>query len=246
MTDAIKGFAGFDACAFPGHAVMAWLRRNTDLAFCGFYLAPAPSHPDTGWMAARAQLAADGWGFLPIFVGRQLAGPGARLTASAALAADQGRQDGQLAAALMAAAGFPRHSRLFLDLEDGAPFAEPRVSYVRAWAAAVQHSYPDEPGVIGWHAGVYCSHAIGEAVREALVAIDIESPQIWAFKVATTQPHWVAGPFADDFVQDPADAFAFVIQHDQNALIDIGTPGPGRQGMMVDLSTSVFADPSAP
>lgn len=235
-------YAGFDTDQFPGLATMAWLKRNTNLAFCGFYLGPAPSHADAGWMAARAALAADGWGFAPIYVGPQLAGPGARLAADPALAAAQGAFDGREAAALMAAAGFPPHSRLFLDLEDGAPFAEPRRSYVIAWALAAQRPYPDAPGVIGWHAGVYCSHAIAEAVRRALIGAGVESPQLWAFRVAATAAHPVAAPYAAAWTPDPADPAAIAVQHDQNALIAAGGPRPLR----VDLSTALYRDPSQP
>ena len=76
----MTGFAGFDASGFPGLSEMEWLKANTNLAWCGFYLALAPSHPDAGWMPHRAELAAQGWGFAPVFVGQQVTGPGSRHT----------------------------------------------------------------------------------------------------------------------------------------------------------------------
>ena len=42
-------FAGFDSLNYPGDAVMAWLKANTNLSFVGFYLAPMPSQGYRGW-----------------------------------------------------------------------------------------------------------------------------------------------------------------------------------------------------
>jgi hypothetical protein len=223
----IKGFAGFDASAFPGFSAMAWLKANTNLVFTGFYLSPAPSHRDNGWMATHGELTREGWGFLPVFVGQQLGGPG-----SHQVSGPQGRFDGELAAALMKAAGFPLGARVFLDLEDGEPLVQPRTGYVTAWARAVEAA--------GWRAGAYCSHSLGEVVRETMRAGGAEDPRIWAFRVASTQPHKVARPYWDEWMLDPADPHAIAVQHDQNAWIDLrGKP------LLVDLSTSLTPDPSA-
>ena len=58
----MPGFSGFDRSEYPGDAIMAWLKGNTNLAWCGYYLAPAPSHPGTSWMMNRVKLVTDGWG----------------------------------------------------------------------------------------------------------------------------------------------------------------------------------------
>jgi len=222
----MPGFAGLDTYAFPGDAALAWLKANSNLTWCGCYLAPAPSHGDTGWMGRRAALAAAGWGIAPIYVGQQLAGPGSHAVTTA-----HGAIDGAAAAALMAGEGFAPGSYVYLDLEDGAPFQPPRTDYVTAWAAAVRAA--------GYAPGVYCSHAIGEAVH-ALVP----RARIWAFKVAATQPH----PFPGTNFPDVAPAAcgypgAYMWQLGQSCRITLGT-APGS--LVVDLSSAVAADPSAP
>ena len=58
-------FAGFDSLSYPGDAVMAWLKANTNFRFVGFYLAPAPSRPTSAWMARRSTLSAQGWALPP-------------------------------------------------------------------------------------------------------------------------------------------------------------------------------------
>lgn len=63
---------GFDRYAYPGDTEMQGLWTNTSLAFTGFYLAPAPDHSDTSWMGKRAKLKSMGWGFVVIYVGRQV------------------------------------------------------------------------------------------------------------------------------------------------------------------------------
>jgi glycoside hydrolase-like protein/VCBS repeat protein/WD40 repeat protein len=75
--------AGFDIRAYPGDAVMAWLKANTNLGWVGYYLYPTPSHNVTSnggdsWMATepngstvRATLASQGWLVAPIYVGEQ-------------------------------------------------------------------------------------------------------------------------------------------------------------------------------
>lgn len=227
-------FAGFDTSAFPGLAAMAWLKAHTNLAWTGFYLAPAPSHADAGWMAHRAELAAQGWGFAPVYVGQELAGPGAHQ-----VSAEQGKVDGADAAQLMATAGFRPGSVCFLDLEDGAPWAEPRIGYVTAWALALQGpTVAGRPS--GYHVGVYCSHALAQPVRDALEDTGVVDAEIWVFKVATTQRHPVSGTaFSQSDASGGGVAWAQFWQHDQNAVIDCnGHP------MLVDLSTSLWRDPS--
>jgi hypothetical protein len=221
-------YAGFDADQFPGLETMAWLKTNRNLEFTGFYLAPAPSHGDKGWMGQRAALEEQGWGFLPIYVGQELYGPGSHL-----VTAGQGVIDGGNACDLMAMAGFPQGSRVYLDLEDGAPYVEPRRSYVQRWALTVQAR--------GYHPGIYCSHAIGDDVRVDLIGAGVDAPSMWCFRVTTTRPHAVAQPFAAPDPTGCGVTMADVWQHDQSAVIQ----ADGR-ALTVDLSSSFYSDPSAP
>lgn len=228
-------YAGFDASQFPGEATMQWLKENTNLRWCGFYLGPAPSHHDAGWMTHRATL--EGWGLAPVYVGQELAGPGSHLVSPA-----QGAIDGGEAARLMRTAGFQQGSVCFLDLEDGAPFVEPRVGYVVAWALALQGAtVQGHPS--GFHAGIYCSHAIAQAVHQALITVGVESPDMWVFRVKTTDKHVVVGRSFSE--EDPGVGSgygpAYLWQCEQNAVIDVA----GRP-LQVDLSTSLFQNPAGP
>lgn len=221
-------YAGFDASAFPGLDTMAWLKGATEAAWTGFYLGPAPSHPETDWMGERAALVAQGWGFAPVYVGQQLAGPGSHI-----VTAEQGNEDGEDAGRLMHAAGFPERSTVYLDLEDGPPLDEPRLSYVRYWAGGVFS--------MGYMPGIYCSHGIAEAVLSIFAGESVEAPRIWAFRVATTAIHPIALPFADIAPALSGVPQASMLQHDQNAAIH--TP---HGTVIVDASSSLMADPSAP
>ena len=222
----MPGFAGLDTYAFPGADALAWLKANSNLAWCGYYLAPAPSHPETSWMGQRAALVAAGWGTAPTYLGQELAGPG-----SHAVTGPQGAIDGAHAAALMAGEGFPAGAYVYLDLEDGAPLQSPRTDYVSAWATAVRD--------VGYAPGVYCGHAIGEDVH-ALVP----RARVWACKVTTSAPHPFPGTnFPDTPPAGCGYAGAYMWQLGQSCEIGLGA-APGR--LLVDLSSSVAPDPSAP
>lgn len=221
----MPGFAGMDAYAYPGDDALAWLKANSNLAWCGYYLAPAPSHGDTSWMGRRAAMAAAGWGLAPIYVGQQLAGPGSHDVRGA-----QGATDGARAAALMAGEGFAPGSCVYLDLEDGPPFQAPRTDYVARWAAAVTAA--------GFSPGVYGSHAFAADVRRL-----IPRARIWAYRVETAALRPIAGPKFPDL--PPAGcgfADAHMWQLAQSCRIDAAPPGK----LVVDLSSAIAPDPGAP
>lgn len=218
-----------DMSAFPGLDTMAVIKEMTGATITGFYLGPAPSHPDDEWMAHLTDLQAQKWGFMPIYVGQELAGPGSHTVTS-----QQGDDDGRDAAALMAKAGFPPHSTCYLDLEDGAPFDGPRMDYVRYWAGSLFGG--------GFMPGIYCSHAIADGVAALFAAESVEAPRIWAFKVSTTASHPIGNlPLPTPDPSGSGFANATVWQRDQNA--ELHTP---HGTVLVDVSVSTLADPSAP
>lgn len=137
-------FVGFDQSGYPGDSSMSWLKANAAMAVTGFYLGPAPYHGDTSWMGQRSDLAQQGWGFLPVYVGLQSGDPN--------LGAARGASDAAGAAALMQQAGFPGQSVVFLDIETGGPISSAFEAYVDAWIAAL-------PGK-GFTPGLYCSHVL--------------------------------------------------------------------------------------
>jgi hypothetical protein len=222
----MPGFSGFDRFDYPGDAIMSWLKANTNLVWCGYYLAPAPSHPNTSWMTTRANLAGNGWGIAPIFVGQQVTGPGS-LNPSAAT----GIADGHAAVGLMKSEGFVARCCVYLDIENGPPLTAKQQDYVANWC--------DTVSAAAFTPGVYCSHLL------ALTVHTIRSNcRVWAYNVPTTQSHPVPGPYPDP---DPSgcgypDAFAW--QLGQNCMIR--APLENLQTLEVDLGTALVADPSAP
>jgi hypothetical protein len=218
--------AGFDCSDYPGDQVMAWLRANTNLAWCGYYLAPAPSHSATSWMGKRGALNAAGWGIAPLYVGEQVIGHGSQHPSGA-----KGQTDGVDAVALMRQEQFPAGTHVYLDLEDGSLPGALRL-YVEAWIDAVAPS--------GYQPAIYCSHVIADAVVTARPATPI-----WAFKVTTTADHNLDGTHFREV--DPAGSgfgAARMWQLEQNALIGVPLLRSGR--LKVDLSSALVPDPGAP
>jgi glycoside hydrolase-like protein len=219
----MAGFAGLDVSAYPGDAKMAWLKSNTNLVWCGFYLANAPSHHDKSWMSRRGTLLAQGWGIAPIYVGQQVTGPGSKKPSAA-----QGTLDGDDAANLMKAAGFPAGTCVYLDLENGPPLPPKLSAYIGAWVDQVEANK--------FLAGVYCSHALG-----AKIHLLRPSARISVFKVSTTKRHPVPGHnYPDPHPGASGYDGAFIWQLGQNCQIDVnGSP------LIVDLDSAVSANPGS-
>jgi len=217
-------FLGFDTSIYPGDAKMELLRQQGNVAFTGFYLAPAPSHFDTSWMDNRQKLQDLGYGFAPIYVGRQQSGPGSHI-----LTADQGTADGQNAVQLAGDAGFPDQSVLYLDIETGPPIHAAFLEYYKAWVEAVAQG--------NFTPGVYCSHLIAAEV----LAAD-SRPVPWVFRLLFNPGHTFSLPMP---VPDPSSSAGFsdaqVLQYAQNCVVNIG----GTKIQPADLDTALTADPSS-
>jgi hypothetical protein len=221
----MAGVPGFDSSAFPGLLTMSWLKTNTNFQWCGFYLGPAPSHPDKGWMSQRAALVQQGWGFAPLYVGQQVVGPGSKQSSG-----PQGVTDGNNAAALMAAAGFPNGSFVYIDLENGPPLQPKQQAYLTAWVNTVEAG--------GFGPGIYCSHGFAMQVHTLC-----PTARIWAFNVPTTAVHTIPGVnFPDSHPAGSGFTGAFIWQLAQNGVIGALPPNT----LEVDLNTALAADPSQP
>lgn len=219
----MAGFPGFECSGFPGIAVLGWLKAHTNFTWCGFYLGPAPSHPDDGWMPHRAEIAALGFGIAPLYVGEQTVGAHSSKLSSG----PKGTQDGIHAAGLLHQAGFAPGTFVYLDLENGAPFADVQHAYVGAWADAVTAA--------GFGTGVYCSHQIAMEVHTLR-----PQARIWAYKVPTTDKHGVPGTnFPDPHPSGSGFPSAFIWQLDQSAVIGAGP----NQTLLVDLDSAIAPDP---
>ena len=218
-------FLGFDTSIYPGDAKMELLRQQGNVAFTGFYLGPAPSHEDSSWMGNRQKLQDLGYGFAPIYVGRQQSGPGQHI-----LTADQGTADGQNAVQLAGDAGFPEHSVLYLDIESGPPIHQKTLDYYKIWVEAVAQG--------NFTPGVYCSHLIAAEV----LAAD-PRPVPWVFRLLFNAGHIFNLPLP---VPDPSSRAGFsdaqVLQYAQNCIVSVG----GTTIKPADLDTALTADPSSP
>jgi hypothetical protein len=220
-------FAGFDCSSYPGDHTMQSLKSDTNLCFVGFYLAPAPCHPDDGWMSKRTFLTGLGWGLVPVYVGQQEAG--ASPCQACNLTSAQGGLDGKQAAGLMASAGFPQNSVVYVDCEQGGPASHGVLAYVGAWVDAVAAN--------AYTPGIYCSHT----TAASLLAIR-PNVRVWAWKITSSAP----GPtFPTNAPDGSGVSQATVWQYCQNATVTFPA-APTPITLNVDLNCAAASDPSQP
>ena len=126
---------------YPGDDVMQAWWNDSPFYYTGFYLGPAPCHPDASFMDKRQVLINQGWGLLPVFVGHQ--------ANYRYLSYKAGAGDADTAAVLMARAGFPQNSVVFLDIETSHTVNDRYLSYISGWVNEIQNQ--------GYTAGIYCN-----------------------------------------------------------------------------------------
>lgn len=146
------GYLGFDRNPYPGDDALPLLRRH--FAFAGFWLNVPPGAHSNGWTGKRETLRRAGFGFLVLWNGRldrEILAAQRRGTAPGAL----GEQDARAAVASAQREGFPLHTVLFLDQEEGGRMLPEQAGYLLAWTEAVARS--------GFRPGVYAS---GQPVDE--------------------------------------------------------------------------------
>ena len=139
-------YLGFDRNDYPGDANLQVLRQT--FAYAGYWLNNPPGETSNSWVGKRPALASAGFGFLVLFNGRLDAQLQHR-------AAALGQSDANAATTEAKREGFPAHTIIFLDLEEGGRMSPQQKAYIYAWVDAVNAS--------GFRAGVYCS---GIPVRE--------------------------------------------------------------------------------
>lgn len=128
------GYLGFDRNDYPGDDKMAALRKT--FAFTGYWLTNPPGEDENRWLGKRALLRQQGWGFLVLANGR--------LDAEILKAQQHGntpahlaRSDAAVAVAAARKEGFPVHTLLFLDQEEGGRLLAEQAAYLLAWTEAV-------------------------------------------------------------------------------------------------------------
>jgi Domain of unknown function (DUF1906) len=133
-------YLGFDRNDYPGEANLPILRES--FSYIGYWLSNPPGETSNSWAGKREVLKSSGFGFLVLFNGRLEAQLHHK-------AATRGLLDGQAAVGAGRREGFPAHTIIFLDLEEGGRLSPQQKDYIYAWVDAVNASR--------FRAGVYCS-----------------------------------------------------------------------------------------
>ena len=136
-------FVGFDRNGYPGDARLTELHRS--FAFVGFWLNNPPGAKQNGWAGKRQKLRDAGFGFLVLWNGRLEA----EIKKASVTPDALGLQDATAAIAAAEREGFPKHTILFLDQEEGGRLETAQSQYFFAWTEAVAAS--------GYRAGSYLS-----------------------------------------------------------------------------------------
>ena len=144
---------GFDRNLYPGDDTMAAM-HNT-FAFTGYWLTNPPGETSNTWAGKRSILHAQGWGFLVLANGR-LDAEILKAQKAGTSPATLGRKDAGTALASAEAEGFPPHTILFLDQEEGGRLLDEQAVYLLSWTETVATS--------GFRPGVYAS---GQQVEDA-------------------------------------------------------------------------------
>ena len=138
-----RSYVGFDRNLYPGDERLGELRKH--FHFAGFWLNNPPGERTNSWAGHRPQLVAAGFGFLVLWNGRlQAEIMRARVTPDAL-----GRKDAHDAIAAAQREGFPAHTILFLDQEEGGRLLPEQSAYFFAWTETIATS--------NFRAGAYLS-----------------------------------------------------------------------------------------
>jgi len=150
-----KAYLGFDRNTYPGDAALPILRKS--FTFVSFWLSAPPGEKTNTWTGKRELLRSQGFGFVVLYHGPQISELQSIWSESRVNRTDQlqaqaekkGTSDASQAAAAAKREGFPLHSVIFLDIEEGGRLPAVYHVYLRAWV--------DQIIGAGYHAGVYCS-----------------------------------------------------------------------------------------
>ena len=135
-------YLGFDANTYPGDDALPELKKT--FAFSGYWINTPPSAKENTWVGKRDVLRKNGFGFLVLFNGRterQLKAP--------VDPASIGQADAEVAVESAGREGFPDHTVIFLDQEEGGRMTAAQMTYISSWIARVMTGH--------FYAGIYCS-----------------------------------------------------------------------------------------
>jgi hypothetical protein len=151
-------YLGFDTNTYPGDDALPALKKT--FAFSGYWLNTPPGAKENTWVGKRDVLRKNGFGFLVLFNGRterQLKAP--------VDPSSMGRADAEVADESAWREGFPDHTVIFLDQEEGGRMTAPQMTYISSWIARVMSGH--------FYAGIYCSGIpFKEGGGESIVTAD--------------------------------------------------------------------------
>lgn len=213
----MSNYWGFDVSYYPGNAAMnAWFNKYK---FTGFYLAPAPTHTDTSWMNKKNYLDSIGYGYLPIYCGRQ--------EGSSNLTTAIGKSDAHAAANLASTAGFPSNSYIYLDIEEGGLLSSNFINYIVGWVSEIENH-------TNYSAGIYCSYS--QTADQILNATGGYAVRFWVYHIDTTiTPGSGSAPSPSNSGISYARAWQFRQNYSQTV---------GGYTISADYNTSMYSDPS--
>lgn len=107
-----------------------------------------------------------GWGFLILYVGRQVGWSG--------LTYAQGQADATNAASLAQQAGFPNLATIFLDVETGGTLPADMISYIQGWVSEIDNN-------TAYWAGAYCSFY--ETAAQIKQAVGSDQITFWCWNI---------------------------------------------------------------
>jgi len=192
-----QNYLGFDRNQYPGYKNLKILQQT--FSYAGFWLNNPPGENTNTWLGKRKAIQSAGFGFLVLFNGRldkQLRHNSAAL----------GKADGQAAIASAQHEGFPAHTIIFLDIEEGGRMLPEQKSYIYAWVDAVNSS--------GFRAGVYCS---GIAAREGKNTTIVTADDIHNNAQGRQITYWVTN---DVCPPSPGCAFPLQVPRSSESKID--------------------------
>jgi hypothetical protein len=245
-----QSYLGFDRNDYPGDANLQILRKT--FSYAGYWLNTPPGAKSNSWFGKRAALQSAGFGFLVLFNGRLYK----ELKRNPAALAQADAQAATLAAKRE---GFPAHTIIFLDIEEGGRMLPEQKSYIYDWVDAVNAA--------GYRAGVYCSGIPASESRNTSVvtAEDIRAnaqgreiaywvtndscpPSPGCSLSNTPRPAQSGVSFADvwQFAQSPRRKDFAAMCDNYNPDGNCYPPGVGPASHLhVDLNTANSADPSS-
>jgi hypothetical protein len=235
---------------YPGDANLKALHQN--FSYSGYWLNNPPGENTDTWTGHRATIESAGFGFLVLFNGRLYAE-----LKSVANATRRGQSDARAAIADARREGFPAHTIIFLDQEQGGRMLPEQKAYIYAWIDGVTAS--------GFRAGIYCSGIPSKDDDNVVTAEDIRqhasNRQIvyWAINDACPPAPGCAFPKGPPRPTESGVSFAEVWQfaqspqrkdvagHCSNYSRDGECYAPGippALQMHIDVNTATSPDPS--